>query len=140
VRILAEVRKLWGDFGRAIHAHRSATHFTILIEQALFVGQLQGKLKLLQARLDMMPAGQREGLINYLNRIDGEAALCRDLADRRDLGLRINLHAGIPLMDGLTLRALTYVFGEHADVWTDFKALVEASVALKGVGVRRMHP
>jgi hypothetical protein len=146
-RIFFDDRNLWGDFRRAIQAHRKATHFTILNEHALFIGQLQGRLEQLQIQLVMLPTGSREGLIHYLNRIDGETGLYRDLADRRDLACRINQNAGIPLIDGFSLRALTYVFGEHSDVWQDFQSLVGTSAdmvedrqSIKGVGVRRMQP
>jgi hypothetical protein len=72
-------------------------------------------------------AEDRRRLAEYFNFIDGEIALCRKLADRRSLAARINKAAQWPLIDGLTLRGLTFVFGENDELWHEFEALVDAA-------------
>jgi hypothetical protein len=125
---LSRNSRLWCDFQRAIQAHRRSTHWTMLVEHVYSVSQLQGKLRFLELGLSCQSAHERRRLAEHINCLDGEIGLCQDLADRRDLAARINKDANLPLIDGLTLRGLTYVFGEHADVWRDFQSLVEKTV------------
>jgi len=70
---------------------------------------------------------ERRRLAEFLNCLDGEIAYCLERADRRGLAARINEAAGFPLIDGLTMRGLTYVLGEQAPLWLYFQGLVESS-------------
>jgi hypothetical protein len=115
---------LWADFRRAVQDHRKFMHWTMLVEHVYEVGNLEGKLRLLEQGVSCPSTGDRRRLAAHLNCLDGEIGLCRELADRRGLAARIRRAAGFPLLDGLNLRGLTYVLGEHADLWHDFQALV----------------
>jgi hypothetical protein len=119
--------RLWGDFRRTIEAHRPATHWTMLLEHVYTVGNLLGKLKLLEPLLACRAPEDRRQLAEQLNRIDGEVTFCQHLADRRNLAARINQALEFPLIDGLTLRGLIFVFGDDASLWSDFQALVTCS-------------
>jgi hypothetical protein len=118
---------LWTDFRRAVQDFRASLHWTKLLEHVYEVGNLEGKLRLLQQGLSCPSAEDRRRLASHLNCLDGEIDLCRELADRRNLAGRISRAAGFPLIDGLTLRGLTFVLGEHADLWNDFQSLVEST-------------
>ncbi len=120
---------LWSDLRHAVDAHRQKTHWTVLLEHVYAVGQLTGKLKLLEQGLSCPCAEDRRRLAEHLNCIDGEIELCRHLADRRDLAMRINANSDFPLTDGLSLRGLTYIFGEQPELWIAFQRLVFVSVS-----------
>src|SRR5262249_38825288 len=120
--ILSSRPRLWADFQQAIQAHRETTHRTILLEHAVFVGKLQTTLHWLERQIGLSPRDTRQGLVYFANRVDGEIGWARDMADRRDLAERINEQAGIPLIDGLSMRALTYALGEDPDLWRDLQA------------------
>jgi len=124
-RVLAKNSRLWTDFQRAVQGHRKRTHWTMLVEHVFTVGNLEGKLKLLEQTISCPSAWDRRVLAEHLNRIDGEIAITRNLADRRDLATRINEEADFPLIDGLSLRGVTFVFGEHSDLWREFQWLIE---------------
>jgi hypothetical protein len=116
---------LWADFQRAVRAHRQPTHWQMLLEHVCTIGKLQGKLKLLEHSTSCAAPRNRRHIAEHLNGIDGEIAFCQDLADRRDLAKRVNTALDIPLIDGLTLRGLTYVLGEQPPLFSDLQALVE---------------
>jgi hypothetical protein len=122
--ILAQDADLWQTFQRAIQAHRPATHWAALLEHAIAVGQLQARLYFLEQGLLCSSKADRYFIAEHLNCVDGEIGLCRQLADRRDLARRINEISGFPFLDGLTLRGLTFLLGEHAELWRDFRALI----------------
>jgi hypothetical protein len=127
---------LWTDFQRVVRDHRKLTHWTTLVEHVYEVGNLEGKLRLLGQGLSCPSAEDRRRLAAHLNCIDGEIALCRELADRRGLAARVCRAAGFLLLDGLNLRGFTFVLGEHADLWHDFQSLVECA----NEAVRGHHP
>jgi len=124
--------RLWEDFRRAIEAHRPATHWTMLLEHVYTVGNLHGKLKLLERSLTYTAPIDRRRLAEHLNSLDGEMCFCQHLADRRDLAGRINEAMDFPLIDGLMLRGITFVLGEDESLWRDFQSLVECSITRKG--------
>jgi hypothetical protein len=126
-KILQADSMLWTDFQRAVQDHRKLMHWTMLLEHVYEVGNLEGKLRLLEQGLSCPSAEDRRRLAAHLNCIDGEIGLCRDLADRRGLAARIGKAVGFPLIDGLILRGLTYVLGEHTDLRHDFQSLIECS-------------
>ena len=140
--IFSRDSRLWNDFLQAIHAHRRSTHWTILLEHVYSVTQLKGKLGFLELGFSCPSASERRRLAEHVNCIDGEIGFSLDLADRRGLAARINKEAEFPLIDGLSLRGLMYIFGEHVLVWRDFQTLVEESVVAarepskKEVGIR----
>ncbi|HZZ82168.1 MAG TPA: hypothetical protein VFE62_26960 [Gemmataceae bacterium] len=142
-KVLSADPALWADFRRAVEAHRPSTHWTILLEHVHGVGQVTGKLKLLEQGLSCPAADDRRRLAEHLNCLDGEIGLCRLLADRRDLAMRINANAGFPLTDGLSVRGLTYVLGEHPCLLDALQVLVEqnrgteSSVSFSRKDVRR---
>jgi hypothetical protein len=123
--VLSSVADLWQDFQRAMDDHRPSSHWQSLMEHALAVGQLQAKLSLLEVRFLGSSADDRRRLADQVNCVDGEIGWCRHLADRRHLATRINEHAGFPLIDGLTLHGVMFIFGEHADQWRAFQVLIE---------------
>jgi hypothetical protein len=118
---------IWIDFRRAIQSHRRAIHWATLAEHVHEVGTLLARLALLQTDLSRGSADDRRRVAAQLNFMDGEIAVCRDMADRRDLAMRISRASGFTLIDGLTLRGLTYILGEHPTLWNDFQLLVENS-------------
>jgi hypothetical protein len=124
IAILASDPALWSDFQHAVRAHRPSTHSTMLLEHVFAIGKLLGKSLTLDQGLYNSARADRRQLSEYLNSLDGEIAFCRDLADRRSLAARINCNAGSPIIDGLTLRALTYVFGDDPELWREFQSMV----------------
>jgi hypothetical protein len=124
-RVLSRNSQLWADFQGAVQAHRTETDWTTMVEHVFTVGNLEGKLRLLEQWLRCSSAEDRRQLAGHLNFIDAEIALCRELADRRNLAARINDETDFPLVDGLTLRGVTYILGEHRDLWREFQSLVE---------------
>jgi hypothetical protein len=127
-QVLAHATRVWADLEKAVAAHRPKTHWTILTETCLAVGRLQGRIQLLQRGLTCPCVKERRRLAAYLNQRDGEAALTRDLADRRDLAEHINEAADCFVLDGLTARALTYVFGERQELWQTFRYLIREAM------------
>jgi hypothetical protein len=115
---------LWEQFQRVVYDYRPWLHWTKLLDHVYEVGNLEGKLKMLEQGLSCPAAQDRRRLAAYLNCIDAEVGLCRELADRRGLAGRISQAAGYPLMDGLSLRGLAYVLGEDADLWQEFQSFV----------------
>jgi hypothetical protein len=95
-----------------------------LLEHVYAVGQLLGKLKLLEQGLSCPSPDDRKRLAEHLNNLDGEIAVCRHLADRRDLARRINANVEIPLIDGLCVRGLTYILGGKPELRHAFRTLV----------------
>jgi hypothetical protein len=141
-KILSADVMLWSDFQRAVESHRQKTHWTVLLEHVYAVGQLTGKMKLLEQGLSCPSADERRRLAEHLNCLDGEIGLCRHLADRRDLAMRINTNAGFPLTDGLSLRGLTYIFGEQPELWSAFQPLVfvSANPPIRCLSLKRTLP
>jgi hypothetical protein len=125
--ILRADAPLWADFRRVVLDFRASLHWTKLLEHVYEVGNLEGKVKFLGQGLSCPSAEDRRRLAAHLNCLDGEIGFCRELADRRNLAGRISRAAGFPLIDGLSLRGLAYVLGEHADLWHDFRSLVECA-------------
>lgn len=119
--------RLWVDVHTAVQAHRELTHWTMLPEHVYAVGNLMGKLMLLEQSLSCHARDDRRLIAEHVNGIDGEIGFCEDLADRRDLAKRVNRAIGHPLIDGLSLRGLTYVLGVHAGLLDALRALVEQS-------------
>jgi hypothetical protein len=140
--ILTADRYLWADFRHAVEAHREARHWTALVEHVFEIGKLEGKLRFLEQGLSCLCPIERRALASQLNSIDGEMAVCRDLADRRNLAARVNRTAESPLIDGLTVRGLTYVFGEDPGLWQAFRAIVDGrdDAACNGRDGSRAHP
>ncbi len=134
VKVFRSDSRLWHDFTRAIASHRQLTHWKTLFEDTHEVGNLQGKLKLMEAGLSSSSAEDRSRRAKQLNCIDGEIAYCRDLADRQGLASQVCRLAGFPLIDGLTMRALTYVLGEHGKLWQELQALVEKPLEVNDSG------
>jgi hypothetical protein len=132
--------RLWADFERAVQAFRKTTHWAMLLEHVYQVGKLLGKLRLLEQGLADHAAEDRRRLADHLNALDGEIAFCQELADRRNLAGQINEAAGFAIMDGLTLRGLTYVLGERPDLWQDLQGLVESSIMPNEAGSRPGMP
>jgi hypothetical protein len=128
--ILVEDADLRRALERAIQAHRSSSHWTTLVEHVLAVDQLQAKLACLEHGLSHFPADGRKQLVEQINCIDGEIGLCRRLADRRNIAARINERAGFPVIDGLTLRGLTFLLGEDEDLWRDLRPLLDGTAAM----------
>src|SRR5262249_26134169 len=116
--------QLWSDFQEAVDAHRQTAHWEMLLEHVYAVGNLLGKLKLLELGMENSTKDRRR-LSERLNCIDGEIGLCQDLADRRDLAARLRVAVGLPVVDGLVMRAITYVLGADAELWRDFRLLME---------------
>jgi hypothetical protein len=116
---------LWADFRNAVEAHRESRHWPAILDHVFEIGKLEGKLRTLEQGLSCPCPEERRTLADQLNCIDGEITVCRDLADRRNLASRVNQAAGFPLIDGLTIRGLTYVFGEDATLWRLFRSIVE---------------
>jgi hypothetical protein len=118
---------LWIDFQQAVEGLRQSSHWTRLLEHVYGIGTLHGQLWLLQQGLSCPSEDDRCRLAAYLNGLDGEIAARQDRADRRGLAARVNQAAGYPLIDGLTLRGLTYVLGEDPELWLAFRLLVGVS-------------
>jgi hypothetical protein len=93
---------------------------------------LHGQLRDLEQGPTCRCPDDRRLLAHRLNCLDGEIAVRHVLADRRNLAERVNKAAGCPLIDGLTMRALTFVLAEHADLWREFQALVVPSLPTLG--------
>jgi hypothetical protein len=124
-RALSSDSELWSDFQIAVGAHRKSTHWNTLIEHVVSIGEIEGKLRVLESVSPSPSTGARRRMARYRNDLDGEIALCRHFADRRNLAAQINCSIGWPAIDGLTLRALTYLFGEHPELWAAFHRQVE---------------
>jgi hypothetical protein len=122
---LQEDAQLWTDVQNAVLAHRADRHWTMLVEFVYEITNLQGTLYYLEQGFSSLCPGDRWRLANRLNCLDGEIAIRHDLADRRNLAGRVNKAANFPMIDGLTMRGLTFVLAEHADLWREFRALVE---------------
>jgi hypothetical protein len=106
------------------------------VEHVFTVGNLEAKLNLLEQEQALTTGEDRRLLAERVNFVDGEIAFCRDLADRRDLAARVNGAADFPVVDGLTMRGLTYLFGEDSALWHDFQGLVAESI----IPVKVPHP
>jgi hypothetical protein len=125
VEMLREDARLRTDFREAVEAYRRSTHWQVLLERIYKLGNLQGKLRLLEREVTCYPPEERGRLAEHLNCLDGEIALCQDLADRRQLASRISAGAGYPLIDGLTIRGMTYILGDHLELWRTFQSLID---------------
>lgn len=80
--------RLWEDFRKAVCAHRPATHWTTLLDQVYAVGNLEGKLRLLEQGISCPSAEDGLRMADYLNALDGELGECQDMSDRRNLAGR----------------------------------------------------
>lgn len=124
VAALRSDRGLWTDFQCAVEGFRPSTHWTVLLEHVYTLGNVQGKLKLLEQGISCPSEDDRREVAAYLNRLDGEVATLQELADRRGLAMRVNRAAGFPLINGLTMRGLTFVLGDDVELWHAFRSLV----------------
>jgi hypothetical protein len=127
VETLRRDAQLWTDFQQAVRGHSYSRHWTTLVEHVFTVGSLRGKLMTIEAGSKRLSTQDRRRLADLLNCVDGEIAFCLDLADRRGLAARINASAGFPVIDGLAMRALTYLLAEFVNLWRDFRPFVESS-------------
>jgi hypothetical protein len=127
-----EDTRLWTDVQAAVQAHRPDWHWNTLVELIFEIAHLHGQLRYLELGLSCPCPEDRRRLANRLNRLDGEIAVRQTLADRRNLAGRVNQAAGFPLIDGLTMRGLTFVLAEDPELWRDFQALVEPLLSTTG--------
>jgi hypothetical protein len=126
--VLNEDRRLWTDFQNAIRAHQVDRHWRALVEFASEIGYLHGRLRNLEHGFSCRCLEYRRRLAIVLNCLEGEIAVRHVLADRRNLAGRVNKIAGYPVIDGLTMRGLTFDLAEHLDLWREFQALVERTL------------
>jgi hypothetical protein len=127
-----EDAQLWTDLQNAVLAHRPEHHWRTLVEFVCEIAHLNGQLYYLEQGFSCPCPEDRRLLAHRLNCLDGEIAVRHVLADRRNLAERVNKAAGYPLIDGLTMRGLTFVLGEQSDLWRDFQALVEPLLPTRG--------
>jgi hypothetical protein len=97
------------------------------LEHVYTVARLEGKLRMLEQGISCPAPDDRHRLTEYLNSLDGEIAFCKHMADRRQLAARVNCAAGLPLIDGLSMRGLTFALGEEPDLWAGFQGLIQPS-------------
>jgi hypothetical protein len=95
------------------------------VEFTYEIGNLEGQLRILQTYLASPCPDERERLARRLNELDGEIAARHVLADRRNLAGRVCKAAGFPLIDGLTMRGLTFVLAVDRELLLAWSSLVE---------------
>jgi hypothetical protein len=132
VNMLREDRVLWADFLNAIRAHRPDRHWSTLVEFVHEIGNLEGQLRILETCRRSPDPDERARLYRQLNELDGEIASLQILADRRNLAARTCKAAGVPLIDGLTMRALTFALAVDGDLLRAFTSLVESGEPSQG--------
>ena len=131
VRTFREDRRLWTDFLNAIRAHHPERHWATLVEFTYEIGNLEGQLRILQTYLTSPCPDERERLARRLNELDGEIAVRHVLADRRNLAGRVCTAAGFPLIDGLTMRGLTFALAVDRELLLAWSSLVERGEPIK---------
>jgi hypothetical protein len=124
VHVFRADERLWTDFCDAVRAHRTWTHRIILMEHVYSISKLTGKLLLLENSSIGRATDGRLQMAEHLNAIDGEIAYCHELADRRDLAKRVNDQIEFPLIDGLSMRGLTYLLGERGELFESLRIFV----------------
>jgi hypothetical protein len=127
-----EDARLWTDVQNAVHAHRLDRHWQTLVEFIYEIANLHGQLCYLEQRFSCPCPEDRRRLASWLNSLDGEIAVRQVLADRRNLAERVNKATGYPMINGLTMRGLTFVLADSPDLWQEFQAFVEPSLATTG--------
>jgi hypothetical protein len=137
VKTFREDRGLWTDFLSAIRAHRPDRHWATLVEFVYEIGNLEGQLRMLETYRGSPYPDERARLSRRLNDLDGEIAIRHVLADRRNLAGRVCAAAGIPLIDGLTMRGLTFTLAVDGDLLRAFTSLVESPEPSQGNSLSR---
>jgi hypothetical protein len=128
VAVFQEDAQLRTDLQNAVAAHRPDRHWKALVEHVYEIANLNGQLHLLGLGFSFPRPEDRRRLANSLNYLDGEIAARHVLADRRNLAERVNKAAGYPVIDGLTMRGLTFVLAEHPNLWRGLQELIEPSL------------
>jgi hypothetical protein len=136
VRTFRDDQRLWTDFLSAVRAHRPERHWETLVEFVYEIGNLQGQLWVLGRRLRCPCPQERKRLARRLNELDGEIAVRHVLADRRNLADRVCTAASIPLIDGLTMRGLTFVLAEDGELLSAWASLVDGVQPTQGEWTR----
>jgi hypothetical protein len=126
VKTFREDRGLWTDFLDAIRAYRPVRHWATLVEFVHEIGTLEGQLRILETCRGSPYPDERMRISRRLNDLDGEIANLHMLADRRNLATRVCKAAGVPLIDGLTMRGLTFALAVEGELLHALASLVES--------------
>jgi hypothetical protein len=136
VSTFREDRGLWTDFLNAIQSHRPDRHWATLVEFVHEIGNLEGQLRILEMFRESPDPDERKRLTRRLNELDGELANRHMLADRRNLATRVCKAAGVPLIDGLTMRGLTFALAVDGALLRVWASLVESGEQSQGERTR----